>query len=83
MDVTLLGERVFADAVKDPEMISSWISWVSPKPTVIVSQETETGPAQRRGAGNITTEAETEIMWPQCTEQLDPQKLEEMRKDFS
>ena len=68
-DVTLFGQKVFADVMKDLEMRTSWIT-LNPMTSDLITD------TQRRGTGRkggqVKTEAEIGGMWPQAQEHLEP-----------
>lgn len=70
MLVALLGKRVFADVIKDPEMRRP--SWV----ILVASESSHQCPSKehrdRRGESAVAVEAETGVGWPQVQEDQQP-----------
>jgi len=76
VNVIFFGKRVFADAVKNLDMRSSWITWVSPK-------FNDKCPFKRqRRDGPVKTEAEPGATWHQPKSAQSHRELKEARGGF-
>lgn len=67
VNVTLFGNSLSADVIKDLEMSSPWMFWVSPKTSdsVLTGDRREGDREAHRGDGHMNTEAEIGVAQPQ------------------